>query len=180
MILAAANDPGRVPPHWSSMIRTGQFAVFVFDARNHVPRDPDGSVPRAGASLALCDDLAEANDFAHRLVGGRPDLCCEIYGHDDEYGQPRSAVYDPDFHDKHRGRGAARRNTVWGSLALLCGAILVVIDFRRDLAWLWGYIVGLKCMIVGTSLLINGLSGLHATANSQTSKESTPLPAARL
>ena len=178
MVLALVNDPARVPPHWRGLVRDGQCALFVFDARSHSARNPDGGVPAGSASLALFDDLDGATAFASDLVAKRPELCCEIYDYGREYGQPLSTIYNDTFHEKHLGRGLAKRQTAGGALAITAGVALVVIDFRHDLTWFWGYILGVKLLIIGTTLFINGVLGLRTTEGSKTSMESTPLPAA--
>jgi hypothetical protein len=43
-----------------------------------------------------------------------------------------------------------------------CVAIgFVAADFARDLRWIWGYIVGVKCMLVDGAFLVRGLVGLY-------------------
>ena len=178
MVPALVSDPERVPPHWTDLLRADQFALFVFDARSHSARNPDGGVPAGSASLAIFEALADANAFACALVAKQPELCCEIYDHGREYGQPLSTIYNDAFHEKHLGRGLAKRQTAGGAVALAAGVALVGIDFRRDLTWFWGYILGVKFLIIGTTLLINGVLGLRSIGGSKTNKESMPLPAA--
>ncbi|HTA44162.1 MAG TPA: hypothetical protein VK789_17045 [Bryobacteraceae bacterium] len=177
MVLALVNNPERVPPHWTDLVCAGQFALFVFDARSHSARNPDASVPVGSASLVLFDNQAEATTFANDLVAKHPELSCEIYDYGREYGQPLATIYNGVFYEKYLGRGLAKRNTAGGALAMAVGIALVVIDFRHDLTWFWGYILGVKFLIIGTTLLINGLLGLRTIADSKTSKEPTPLPA---
>lgn len=155
------NDPGRVPPHWTDLICPGEAAVFVFEAGTHLARDPDGARAESTPSIALCKDSAEANAYAQKLIADHPDLCCEIYDQECSYGQPLVTIYDDVWRDKHLGRGAARRQTMWGCLLLLAGSIFVVIDFRHDLAWYWGYIIGLKCLVIGITQLISGISAFQ-------------------
>jgi hypothetical protein len=51
---------------------------------------------------------------------------------------------------------------------VLCVAsVFIIIDIRRELFWLWGYILGLKLTVVGVSLLIRGITGLHEVRSGQ-------------
>ena len=36
----------------------------------------------------------------------------------------------------------------------------IVIDVRREFSWIWGYVIGIKLVIVGGVLLIRGVVGL--------------------
>jgi hypothetical protein len=45
--------------------------------------------------------------------------------------------------------------------ALTAGIVFIVIDAGRDLAWLWGYILGIKLTIVGVTFLVRGLTGWY-------------------
>jgi len=56
---------------------------------------------------------------------------------------------------------SARREAFWGSLVFLCGVVFAAADFARDLRWIWGYIIGVKCMLAGGAFLVRGLIGLY-------------------
>jgi hypothetical protein len=55
---------------------------------------------------------------------------------------------------KYAGLRDARRETQWGSLSPAIGLAFIVADFRRDLAWLWGY-------VIGGVFLVRGLIGCY-------------------
>lgn len=94
-----------------------------------------------------------------------PELCCEIYDHEGKSGEPLQVVYNPAVEGRYRGRPLERRITIWGSVVFSCGAALIVVDIQHGLAWIWGYVLGLKMLVVGTGLLVRGLSGLYEGRN---------------
>jgi hypothetical protein len=156
-------DPAREPPHWSQSVRHGQYAVFVFDAATHVPRDLAGEhfPPGQGASIALCDDFAEALAFATNITTSDPKLCCEIYNHEGKSSPPVRVVYNPAVRGRYEGLQFAKRQTFWGAVAVVCGTAFIVHDITRDLAWFWGYIIGLKLTLVGGFQLGSGILGWY-------------------
>lgn len=160
MTLTRIYDPARVPAHWTELILPGQFAVFIYDARTRVARDAEGGWLNA-PSLALCGDLTEAVSFAMDVVARQPDLCCEIYDHEGKSKDPLRVIYNPAVRGKYHGLGYAKRETLWGSITLLLGITFIVTDARRDLAWIWGYVIGVKLTLVGGSFLVRGLVGLY-------------------
>ncbi len=162
MIWIRLYDPARRPAHWTEIVRDTQFVVFVCDAGNGAPRDAEGHPFVADASsdgncAALCDDAAEARNFARGIVARRPELCCEIYDAAGKSGPPLEVVYDPSVRDKYTGPAHARRLAFWGAALACIGIVLVVIDARRDFAWIWGYVLGLKALLIGGVLLTRGI-----------------------
>lgn len=136
--------------------------MFVFDIRTHVARDAEGRFPvDGGASVAICECLNEAQECAAGIVASHPELCCEIYDHEGKSREPLEVVYNPAVEGRYRGRPYARRITACGSAIFLCGGALIALDMRRDLAWIWGYVLGLKMVVVGTALLVRGLTALY-------------------
>jgi hypothetical protein len=147
--------------HWTELLEPGQYALFVFDTRTRTPRNADGSIPGPeGKSLAFLESLEKAVAFANDLVSSDPAVYCEIYDHPGEYGQPLETIRDTVFRDDYF-RARARKELIGGAALLVCGVILAAIDFHRDLQWIWGYVIGLKCMIVGISLMVAGVVGLR-------------------
>jgi hypothetical protein len=162
VIWTRANDPLRHPAHWTEVIRRGQYAVFLFDIRTHVTRDAEGLFPAGGnPSIAICGDLDEALDFSRGVVARHSDLCAEIYDDTGKSGDPLQVIYDPSVEGRHRGLPVARRETGWGAVVFVCGISLIAVDIRHDLAWIWGYVLGLKMVIIGTALMIRGFAGLY-------------------
>jgi hypothetical protein len=147
----AVYDPAQVPAHWSDEIREGQYVVFVFAAKTHIGEP----------SVALCENLAEAVGVARDVVQSHPDLFCEIYDHHGKSGEPIEVVYHPAERGKYVGRPVAKREALWGAALCLCASGVIIADFRHDLALIWGYVIGVKMLIVGVSFLVRGLLGLH-------------------
>ncbi len=160
LTLTRTYDPARVPAHWTELIRPGQYAVFIYDARTHVARDAEGAWLDE-PSIALCGDLSEAMSFANDVVARLPELCCEIYDHEGKSKDPLQVIYNPAVRGRYQGLEYARRETLWGSMTLLIGIAFIVTDARRDLAWIWGYVIGLKLTLVGGSFLVRGLVGWY-------------------
>jgi hypothetical protein len=156
-------DPARNPDHWSRIIQPGEYCVFVMTANTRQPRDADGRTFRPGGeSTAICADRNEAFGFANETVARHPELCAEIYGHQGKSGEALAVVYEPSVRGKYAGsRPYSKRETMWGGLMIAAGACFIVYDARHDLAWLWGYIVGLKLTLIGMNFLVRGLIGLH-------------------
>jgi hypothetical protein len=156
-------DSARTPPHWTELVCPGQYAVFVFDAQSHVARDSEGQRFDSGdnISIALCDDLVDAIHFAADVVARHSELCCEIYDHEGKAKDPLEVVYNRAVRSKYRGLKYSRRETFWGSVVLLCGIALIAVDASRDLAWIWGYVIGMKLTLVGGAFVVRGSVGWY-------------------
>ena len=155
-------DPSRSPEHWLQIIRPGQYAVFILDAKSRGARDPEGrSFAEGEASVEVTPDLIEAERFAVQIVEEHPGLCCEVYDHEGKSGEPIRTIYHPATRGKYEGVPLARRQTGFGLLLLAVAMVFVAYDAAHDLRWMWGYIVGLKLTVIGGSFLIRGLAGLY-------------------
>jgi hypothetical protein len=145
------------------LIHPGQFAVFLSEAQTGLPRDREGwrFASDDEACVAVCDSQDEAAAFAAEIVTRHPEIRCEIYDHDGKANEPLRTVYHPKVRGKYEGLEFARRETFWGALVFVCGVGFVAADFARDLRWIWGYIIGVKCMLVGGAFLVRGLVGLY-------------------
>jgi hypothetical protein len=108
-------DPSRTPSHWTEFVRKEQFVVFIFEARTQAPRDADGlpfcaaDGSETGQYAALCEDLAEARNFAREVVARHPELCCRIYDSQGKSGPPLEVIYDPSVRHRYTGFAHARR-----------------------------------------------------------------------
>jgi len=163
MIWTRLYDPGRTPAHWTQMVHERQCVVFVCDARTRAPRDADGRSfcaadgTETGPCAALCDDAADAERFACDVVSRHPGLCCEIYDYEGKSRPPLKTIYDPGVRHKYVGLAHARRQSLAGAALVCTGTTLIVVDISRGLAWIWGYVLGLKCLLLGGTFLILGL-----------------------
>lgn len=164
MLTLRTNDPARKPSHWSEIIRPGQFAVFIVDAHTHVARDANGGFFEGNEStIALCEDLAEAKAFAQTVVDRLPDLCCQIYDHEGKSKDPLEVIYHHETGHKYVGPRYHRRERIYGCLALAVGITFIVIDAKKDLVWIWGYVIGIKACLIGVAFLVRGFAGWHET-----------------
>jgi len=162
LIWTRLNDPDRTPPHWTGIVRAGQYVVFISDARSRAPRDqegrpfcaPDGT--ETGQCAALCDDAIEAQRFAHDVAARHHELCCEIYDYEGKSKPPLTTIYDPSVRSRYVGAVHARRLSALGIVLMCFGGVFVAIDVRHDLAWIWGYVIGLKCLLLGGALTTRG------------------------
>jgi len=163
MIWTRLYDPARTPGHWTAIIRAGEYAVFFLSAARRTARDLDGRAFAQGEeSVAICSSLDEAIDLANSTVARHPELCAEIYDHHGKSGEPVRLIYDPSVRGKYPGsRPYAKREAAWGLLIVAGGIGFVIYDARHELAWLWGYIVGIKLLLVGGNFLVRGLIGLY-------------------
>jgi hypothetical protein len=165
-------DPLRTPAHWTDLIRAGQYAVFLFDIRTHVPRDAAGLfLADGGGDVAICASLDDAVEFARSVVARHPELCAEVYDDTGKSSEPLRVIYDPSVQGRYQGRPVARRETVWGLVFLVCGVSLFVVDLRHEFAWIWGYVIGLKMVIIGSALLVRGFAGLYEHRQSRRRSE---------
>jgi hypothetical protein len=154
-------DPKRSPAHWLEIIRPGEHCLFILDAELRVPKDTNGRQFAEGEAAAeITRDFAAAVQFAEDLVARHPELCCEIYGSEGKAGEPLRTVYEPSVRGRYEGLPWAKREASIGAAIIGVGILLIIYDAHHDLAWLWGYIVGAKCMIIGGAYLIRGLAGI--------------------
>ena len=157
-------DPDRTPSHWTDIVRKDQFVVFISDARTQAPRDADGRPfcaadgSETGHHAALCEDLAEARNFARGIVARHPELCGRIYDSQGKSRPPLEVIYDSSVRHRYTGPGHARRLALGGTALACAGITLVAIDVSRDLAWIWGYVIGLKCLILAGIFLTRGFA----------------------
>jgi hypothetical protein len=154
-------DPRRSPAHWLEIVRPGEHCVFILDAKLRVPKDTDGREFTEGeAAVEITPDFASAVRFAEALVARHPELCCEIYDWEGKAGEPLRTVYEPSVRGRYEGLPWAKREASIGAALVSLGILLMIYDARRDLTWMWGYIIGAKCTIIGGAYLIRGVAGL--------------------
>jgi hypothetical protein len=110
--------------------------------------------------LKFTPDFDTAVRFAEGVVAGHPELCCEIYGSEGKSGEPLQTVYEASVRGKYEGLPFAKRETAIGLAVILVASLFFFYDVRRDLRWMWGYIIGAKLLIIGGSYLVRGAAGL--------------------
>jgi hypothetical protein len=154
-------DPQRSPAHWLEMVRPGEHCVFILDAKLRTPKDADGREFSEGeAAVEITPDFATAVRFAEDVVTRHPELCCEIYGSEGKSDAPLRTVYEPSVRGRYEGLPWAKREASIGVAVVAVGTLMIIYDARHDLSWMWGYIVGAKCVIIGGAYLIRGITGM--------------------
>ena len=155
------HDPARTPPHWLDSIQPGEYAVFILNARSRLATNDAGQPFRTGeASTRICPDLPSAIVFAESVVDAHPELCCQIYDSTGKSGDPIETVYNPSEQGKYVGLPVAKRELLIGCCLIAAAIPFIVYDARHELAWLWGYVVGLKLTVVGSTFAIRGTAGI--------------------
>jgi len=172
MIWTRLYDPDRTPSHWTDIVRQDQLVVFISDARTQAPRDAE-----TGQHAALCDDLTEARNLAREVVARDPELCCRIYDSEGKSRPPLEVIYDSSVRHRYTGRGHARRLALVGAALACAGITLVAIDVSRDLLWIWGYVFGLKCLILAGIFLTRSFVEWRESRNEENGAPSAEVPA---
>ena len=142
------------------MVRAGQYVVFTYDVDSRTPRDLEGGQFIAGpgeadpAAVAVCDSRKEAELLAFEVTERHPDLYCEIYDHEGKGKDPVASIFHPSGLAKHRGPIYARRQALIGAGFLTLGTTLASVDFHYHMKFIWGYILGLKCLVLGGTFMV--------------------------
>ena len=135
--------------HWSSAIQPGQYAAFL--------RDRDTSVPLTADSVTIFDSLPEARAWGEEICARNARARCDIYDSDGLANDAVESIYNAAVRDNYVGPKPARRRLYWGLAVMCVGSALIAWDVHRDLLFIWGYIVGVKMVLVGGSLATQGV-----------------------
>jgi hypothetical protein len=143
------------------LVQDSDYVVFVADAKTGAPRDSEGQPFRdtagvRGPSAALCASMSEAEEFADSVTTRHPELSCSIYDREGKAKPALAVVYDVSVRGRYVGRGHARRQLLIGAAFISVGVTLAIIDLRHDMRFIWGYVVGLKCLILGGTFVTRG------------------------
>jgi hypothetical protein len=106
-------------------------------------------------------NLEEANVHATHMVAEQPQLRCAIYDHHGFVGAPIREVSGSAYKGD---AGLSPRFRRWvGSVLLLGGAILFLVDWSQDFRLSWPGMVGSRMLIPGLILLVmEAMIVLHA------------------
>jgi hypothetical protein len=66
------------------------------------------------------------------------------------------SIYNAAVKGNYVGPKPARRRLFGGLAAVSVGVLLIAWDVHRDLLFIWGYIVGIKMVLVGGALAVQG------------------------
>lgn len=141
--------------HWSSAIEPGQYAAFLRDRDSSVPLTTDGQFA-AHSSVTIFDSLFEARAWGEEICERHSRVRCDIYDSEGLANDAVESIYNTAVKGSYVGSKPARRR-LYGGLAALCvGIVLIAWDVHRDLLFMWGYILGLKMVLIGGAVAIQG------------------------
>lgn len=149
--------------HWSSAILPGQYAVFLRDRDTSVPLTADGQFA-AQNSVAIFDSLSEARAWGEEICARHARARCDIYDSEGLANDAVESIYNAAVKGNYVGPKPARRRLFAGLAAVCVGSVLIAWDVHRDLLFIWGYIVGIKLVLIGGTLAVQGalmLRDLH-------------------
>ena len=136
--------------------------VFICDARSQVPRDADGR-PFSAADGSEAPPCAALCGMQRRrgISHGRLSRAIRISAAGFTIPKASPGLRLKRFTIRVCATGTwaplMPGGWHWGGAALACvGIALVAIDASRDLAWIRGYVIGLKCLILGGVFLSRG------------------------
>jgi hypothetical protein len=125
-----------------------QCAVFLFDVKTMVMTS---STPQ------IFESLPDAERFCQEQVHANPAQGCRIYDH---AGKIVHTLSNDQVYAKHHGRPAAKRSVVVGSLCLLAGAGGVALDAWLEWRLVFGVLLGVRFLWVGTVKVSEGIASL--------------------
>jgi hypothetical protein len=138
--------------HWTSAIRPGQYSAFL--------RDRDTSVA-LDTSVTIFDSLNEARAWGEEVCACNARTRCDIYDSEGLANNAVDSIYNAAVRGDYVGVKPARTRLFAGLAALSVGTVLIAWDFHRDFRFMWGYILGVKLVLIGTTAAIQGASMLR-------------------
>ena len=141
--------------HWSSQIQPGQYAAFLRDRDTSVPLTPNGQFA-AHNSVTIFDSLPEARAWGEEICARYARARCDIYDSEGLANDAMESIYNAAVRGDYVGPKPARRRLYGGLAAVCAGSVLIAWDFHRDLLFMWGYILGVKMVLAGGAVAIQG------------------------
>jgi hypothetical protein len=141
--------------HWSSAIQPGQYAAFLRDRDSSVPLTADGQFA-AHNSVTIFDSLSESRAWGEEICERHSRVRCDIYDSEGLANDAVESIYNTAVKGNYVGPKPARRRLYGGLAAVCAGSVLIAWDFHRDLLFMWGYILGLKMVLIGGAVAIQG------------------------
>jgi hypothetical protein len=141
--------------HWTSTIQEGQYAAFLRDRDSSVPLTADGQFAVLN-SVTIFDSLPEARAWGEEICARHPRARCDIYDSEGLTNDAVESIYNAAVRGDYVGPKPARRRLYLGLAAVCVGMLLIAWDIHRDLLFMWGYIVGLKMVLIGGAAATQG------------------------
>jgi hypothetical protein len=141
--------------HWTSAIRPGQYALFLRDRDTSAPLTADGQFA-VQQSVTIFDSLAGARAWGEEICARHARARCDIYDSEGLANDAMESIYNAAVKENYVGPKPARWR-LYGGLASVCvGTALIGWDFHRDLLLIWGYVLGIKMVLVGGAVAAQG------------------------
>ena len=141
---------------WTTL-HPGQYVVFLSNCDTDVLLDNDGRLANDQTAVPVFDRLADAEEYAARIVRPTPSVCAGIYDYQGRSGDPVLRVYHESARRRFDPERRARRY-VWIGACFLCAFFIWwIIGSRTNERFLWFYLLGMKLFTVGTVLLVRGI-----------------------
>jgi hypothetical protein len=146
--------------YWGPPLLESQYAVFHFDVETMSMRDAKGDYLTSENDAPLVfDTLAAAEIYCRREIAAIPALGCRIYDRD---GQLVRTFSDDRVYDRHHGLPAAKRDVVYGTACLIAGFGGVGLDAWLHWRLIFGVVLGIRFLWVGTVRMMDGITGWRA------------------
>jgi hypothetical protein len=135
-----------------------QYTVFHFDVQTMSARDAQGREPSQGSDAPLLfDDLTVAERYCEEKIAANPTLGCRILDHT---GKVVRTFANDQVYEKHHGRPAAKRSILIGAACLVAGAGGVALDAWLGWRLVFGVLLGVRFLWVGTVKTAEGIASL--------------------
>jgi hypothetical protein len=149
-------DRTRVPPNWTQLIRSGQYAVFLSDIKSSAPVSRDGIPIRSASeySCLLFDSLTDAESYCQQAVKNIRRLKCEVFDSAGRVNAPVAVFVNPEFAHKLDTEASARRLIRWGFVAIAISLPLFWYAWKNNagVVW-WPVFLGINAIFAGLRLI---------------------------
>jgi hypothetical protein len=145
-------DPEAHPQCWNERMTPGEFAVLYTGAQPRALEDGSVALDGTAPACAVFGSLSEAEVYAKRQVAEVPTLRCRIYDEKGLAGQPIRQIAGAE----HKGDSeiSARFRRWAGSILLIAGVVLGVMDWESDFTKVWPGTLAARMIPVGLILLV--------------------------
>ena len=115
-----------------------------------------GGEPAPQTSVAIFDTLPEARAWGEQICARHSKVRCDIYDSEGLAKDPIASIYNSAVRESYVGPKPARKRLYWGFVSLCAGIVLIAWDVHHDFALMWGYILGIKMILIGGTAIIQG------------------------
>ncbi len=162
MQILRIHDPLRRPPHWTDIVKPGQFVAFSTDTTTGVSCDADGrafaSAPEA--SLLVFDALEDARAFCEQRVTDLPSIQFDLYDSDGKANSPLMTIVNAAraaTRDEHPRAFRRRRLIAIGLTAFAVVFLILGYFMDRDGTFVLPWVLGISLFVAAGRLLLMNL-----------------------